>query len=385
MDPRAALTGRNPRSITRPTDSAGLPPCLRTSSVNGLQPRPQRIAATGLRKSYGDHTVLDGIDLTVAEGTVSPCSAPTAPARPPSSTSSPRCSAPTAGRPRSPATTSPREPDGVRAAIGVTGQFSAVDELLTGAENLRLMADLHHLDRAEAAPRVAELLERFDLVDAADKPVADLLRRHAPPPRPGDDADRRAAADLPRRADDRPRPAQPPHDVGRSSASWSPTASTVFLTTQYLEEADQLADRIAVLDRGRLVAEGTPAELKRRVPGGHVRLQFTDADGLAAAARALRDGARATPRPSPCSVPERRQHRRAARACSTGLDGAGVDGRRPDGPHPRPRRRLPRPHRPRSQTTRRGGLPMSTLSLRRDRLGDDAAPQPAATPRATRR
>ena len=102
------------------------------------------------------------------------------------------------------------DPDGVRASIGVTGQFSAVDDLLTGAENLRLMADLNHLGRAAGRARVGELLERFDLVDAAGTAGVDLLGRDAPPPRPGDDAGRLAAGDLPRRADDRARPAQPP-------------------------------------------------------------------------------------------------------------------------------------------------------------------------------
>ena len=107
------------------------------------------------------------------------------------------------------------DPDGVRASIGVTGQFSAVDELLTGEENLRLMADLNHLGRVVGRARVDELLDRFGLADAAAPAGVDVLGRDAPPPRPGHDAGRLAAGDLPRRAHDRARPAQPPADVGR--------------------------------------------------------------------------------------------------------------------------------------------------------------------------
>ena len=141
------------------------------------------------------------------------CSAPTAPARPPRSRSCPPSSAPTAGEVRVAGHDVARDPDAVRAAIGVTGQFSAVDNLLTGEENLLLMADLHHLGRREGRRRAAELLERFDLAEAAEQAGRDLLRRHAAPARPGDDPGRRPADHLPRRADHRPRPAQPPHHV----------------------------------------------------------------------------------------------------------------------------------------------------------------------------
>ena len=106
-----------------------------------------------------------------------------------------------------------RDPDAVRAVIGVTGQFSAVDNLLTGEENLILMADLRHLGRAEGRRRTAELLEQFDLVEAAGEAGIHLLGRHASPARPRDDPGGRPAHHLPRRADHRPRPAQPPHHV----------------------------------------------------------------------------------------------------------------------------------------------------------------------------
>ena len=158
------------------------------------------------------------------------------------------------------------------------------------------MADLRHLGKREGRRRAAELLERFDLVDAAEQAARDLLRRHAPPARPGDDPRRRPADHLPRRADRGARSAQPPRRCGRSSASWSRDGVTIFLTTQYLEEADRLANRIAVLDGGRIVAEGTPDELKRLVPGGHIRLEFADAAALEKAARRVRAAPRATTR-----------------------------------------------------------------------------------------
>jgi ABC-2 type transport system ATP-binding protein len=176
----------------------------------------------------------------------------------------------------------------VRAAIGVTGQFSAIDELLTGRENLRLMADLAHLDRATAAASVSLMLERFDLADAADRRAQtysggmkrrlDLAMTLIARPRlifldePTAGLDPRSRRDL--------------WAIVREQVA---DGVTVLLTTQYLEEADQLADRIGVLDGGRLVAEGTAAELKRRVPGGRVSVQFTTAAGLLAAAAAHPD------------------------------------------------------------------------------------------------
>ena len=117
------------------------------------------------------------------------------------------------------------DPDGVRAAIGVTGQFSAVDELLTGMENMRLMADLNHLGRAAGRERVDELLDRFGLADAAAQAGVDLLGRHAPPARPGHDARRLARGDLPRRAHHRARPARAAARCGTASASSSPAGS----------------------------------------------------------------------------------------------------------------------------------------------------------------
>jgi ABC-2 type transport system ATP-binding protein len=180
-----------------------------------------------------------------------------------------------------------REPNAVRAGIGVTGQFSAVDKLLTGAENLALMGELHHLPRREANRRATQLLERFDLVDAAAKLAGtysggmvrrlDLAMSLIGEPRI-------LFLDEPTTGLD-PRSRRTMWRVVRDLAAGG---VTILLTTQYLDEADELADRIALLERGRVVADGTPAELKRLVPGGHISLEFASAAGLDAAASALR-------------------------------------------------------------------------------------------------
>jgi ABC-2 type transport system ATP-binding protein len=167
------------------------------------------------------------------------------------------------------------DPDGVRAVIGVTGQFSAVDNLLTGAENLQLMAGLRHLGREAGRRRVAELLEQFDLTDAAHKLLSTYsggMRRRLDLAMTLVSKPRVIFLDEPTTGLD-PRSRLTMWQIIRDLAM---SGVTILLTTQYLDEADQLADRIAVLDQGRIVAEGTPAELKSRIPGGHVRLHFAD-------------------------------------------------------------------------------------------------------------
>jgi ABC-2 type transport system ATP-binding protein len=184
-----------------------------------------------------------------------------------------------------------RDSDGVRAVIGLTGQFSAVDKLLTGEENLLLMARLRHLGEKRSRTRVAELLEQFDLVEAARKPLAtysggmqrrlDLAMTLVATPSV-------IFLDEPTTGLD-PRSRHTMWDIVRDLVA---EGTTVLLTTQQLEEADELADRIAVLDGGRIVAEGTPDELKRLVPGGHIRLRFADAAALDRASRLLDESAR---------------------------------------------------------------------------------------------
>ncbi len=253
--------------------------------MTNAPPQPA-IVATGLRKSYGGTTVLDGIDLTVPEGTIFSLLGPNGAGKTTTVQILSTLISADGGEVRVAGHDLSRDPDAIRSAIGVTGQFSAVDNYLTGEENLVLMADLHHLGRRAGRQRVAELLQQFDLVEAAKKTPATYsggMRRRLDLAMGLVGAPRIVFLDEPTTGlDPRGR-----HTMWQIIRELVAGGVTIFLTTQYLEEADQLADRIAVLDHGRLVAEGTPAELKRRIPGGHVRLQFADAGGLESATRSL--------------------------------------------------------------------------------------------------
>jgi ABC-2 type transport system ATP-binding protein len=253
------------------------------------------IQVTGLRKAYGEHVVLDGVELAVAEGTVFALLGPNGAGKTTMVHILSTLIGADAGELRVAGHDVAREPDAVRAAIGVTGQFSAVDNLLTGRENLILMADLHHLGRAEGRRRAAELLERFDLTEAADRPAATYsggMRRRLDLAMTLVGDPRLIFLDEPTTGLD-PRSRRTMWELIRELVAGG---VTIFLTTQYLEEADELADRIALLDDGNVVAEGTPEELKRRVPGGHVRLEYADGyvvevptDGTVAGLRAVLD------------------------------------------------------------------------------------------------
>ena len=168
------------------------------------------------------------------------------------------------------------QPAEVRESISLTGQFAAVDEILSGRENLVLVARLRHLKHPGAI--ADELLARFSLADAGAAAGRDLLGRHAPPARHRHEPDRRPAGHLPRRADHRPRPAGAPRGLGMRSSELAGQGTTVLLTTQYLDEAEQLADRIAILHEGRIIANGTLAELKKLLPAGHGRVRREAAD-----------------------------------------------------------------------------------------------------------
>jgi ABC-2 type transport system ATP-binding protein len=247
------------------------------------------ITATGLRKSFGEKVVLDGVDLSVAEGTVFCLLGPNGAGKTTAVRILSTLIRADGGEVRVAGRDPVREPDAVRAAIGVTGQFSAVDGLLTGRENLLLMADLHHLSRSEGRRRAEDLLSRFDLVDAADRRAATYsggMRRRLDLAMTLVGEPRVIFLDEPTTGLD-PRSRRTMWQIVRDLVG---RGVTIFLTTQYLDEADELADRIAVLDQGTIVATGTPAELKRRVPGGHIRLQFADDAGVTAAA-AILDGA----------------------------------------------------------------------------------------------
>jgi ABC-2 type transport system ATP-binding protein len=249
------------------------------------------IAVTGLHKSFGDHVVLDGVDLSVAEGTIYALLGPNGSGKTTIVKILSTYLAADAGEVRVAGHDLARDPDAVRAAIGVTGQFSAVDNFLTGEENLILMADLHHLGRREGRRRAAELLDHFDLTGAARNLPATYsggMRRRLDLAMTLIGDPRIIFLDEPTTGLD-PRSRRTVWQIIRELAA---DGVTIFLTTQYLEEADQLAHRIAVLDRGKVVAEGTATELKRLVPGGHVRLQFADAKCLDLAARSLTGAAR---------------------------------------------------------------------------------------------
>jgi ABC-2 type transport system ATP-binding protein len=249
------------------------------------------IETRGLRKSFGDHVVLDGIDLDVAEGTIFALLGPNGAGKTTTVQILSTLIRADSGEVRVAGHDPLREPDAVRAAIGVTGQFSAVDNLLTGEENLLLMADLHHLSRSEGRKRAAALLDRFDLVDAAKKlPItySGGMRRRLDLAMTLVGDPRIIFLDEPTTGlDPRSR-----HTMWQIIRDLVAGGVTILLTTQYLDEADELADRIAVLDQGKLVAQGTPDELKRRIPGGHIRLRFADARGLESAARTLGEVAR---------------------------------------------------------------------------------------------
>ncbi|SCE68228.1 ABC-2 type transport system ATP-binding protein [Micromonospora haikouensis] len=260
--------------------------------MSSTRTRPA-IAATGLRKSFGDQVVLDGVDLSVPAGTVFALLGANGAGKTTTVRILSTLLGADAGDVRVAGHDLAREPDAVRAAIGVTGQFSAVDNLLTGEENLLLMADLHHLPRAEGRRLAARLLGQFDLTDAARKPASTYsggMRRRLDLAMTLVGDPRVIFLDEPTTGLD-PRSRRNMWQLVRDLVAGG---VTIFLTTQYLEEADELADRIAVLDRGRVIAEGTAEELKRRIPGGHVRLRFADEQGLDAARRVLgqvtRDG-----------------------------------------------------------------------------------------------
>ena len=248
--------------------------------------RPAAIEVSGLRKSFGDRLVLDGVDLTAPTGSVLAVLGPNGAGK----TTTVRILATLAAADGGTALVGghdvTREPDAVRALIGVTGQFSAVDKLLTVRENLRLVADLRRLGRVAARARVDELVEQFDLGDHADTRGAqlsgglvrrlDLAMTLVPGPRV-------VFLDEPTTGLD-PRSRRALWDHVRSLVT---DGVTVLLTTQYLEEADQLADAVALLDGGRVVAHDTPAALKRLVPGGSIRIHLGDDRSLVAAAHAF--------------------------------------------------------------------------------------------------
>ncbi|MEU8632852.1 ATP-binding cassette domain-containing protein [Amycolatopsis sp. NPDC048633] len=234
------------------------------------------IEARGLRKSYGDVDVLEGVDLSVQRGTMFALLGPNGAGK----TTTVRILSTLLDADGGTVTINGHDLDGpkrkVREQIGLTGQDTAVDELLTGRENLRMMARLFHLGTAEAKTRATELLTQFDLTEAADRQVKTYsggMRRRL-------DLAISLITSPPVLFLDEPTTGLDPRS---RSAMWDAIrelldgGTTILLTTQYLEEADQLADRIAVIDKGRVVAEGTAAELKRKVGTERLKLTFATA------------------------------------------------------------------------------------------------------------
>ncbi|WP_405798730.1 ATP-binding cassette domain-containing protein [Streptomyces sp. NBC_01506] len=257
---------------------------------NGQQP-PTAVSATGLRKSYGDKLVLDGIDLSIPAGTVFALLGPNGAGKTTAVKILSTLITADAGELHVDGHDLAAEPQAVRAAIGVTGQFSAVDSLITGEENMLLMADLHHLSRREGRRVAAELLERFDLVEAAKKPASTYsggMKRRLDIAMTLVGNPRIIFLDEPTTGlDPRSR-----HNMWGIIRGLVAGGVTVLLTTQYLDEADELADRIAVLNDGKIAAEGTADELKRLIPGGHIRLRFTDPSAYRSAADTLTEATR---------------------------------------------------------------------------------------------
>ncbi|MEV0529447.1 ATP-binding cassette domain-containing protein [Streptomyces sp. NPDC050439] len=295
---------------------------MSTSSQNNGNPSSAAVSALGLRKSYGDKTVLDGVDLRIPAGSVFALLGPNGAGKTTAVKILSTLISADGGEAQVAGHDIAASPDGVRAAIGVTGQFSAVDGLITGEENMLLMADLHHLSKSEGRRVAAELLARFDLTEAAKKPASTYsggMKRRLDIAMTLVGDPRIIFLDEPTTGlDPRSR-----HNMWQIIRELVTGGVTVFLTTQYLEEADELADRIAVLNNGKIAAEGTAEELKRLIPGGHVRLRFTDPDAYKAAASALRESTRDDEALS-LSIPSDGSQREL-RSLLDWLDAAGVE------------------------------------------------------------
>ncbi|MFJ1561529.1 ATP-binding cassette domain-containing protein [Streptomyces mirabilis] len=248
---------------------------------------PPAIKATGLRKSFGEKLVLDDIDFEVPSGRIWSLLGPNGAGKTTLVQILSTLIRPDAGTIQVAGHDLLQDPEAVRGAIGVTGQFAAVDEMLTGEENLVLMCQLYRLPREETRQRTDELLERFDLAGDDAKKLAGTysggMRRKLDLAMTLVGRPRIIFLDEPTTGLD-PRSRRTMWSIIRGLAA---DGVTILLTTQYLEEADELADSIAVLHQGGFVAQGTPDELKRLVPGGYIRLVFDTAEQLSLGAQAL--------------------------------------------------------------------------------------------------
>jgi ABC-2 type transport system ATP-binding protein len=244
------------------------------------------ISVTGLVKSFGDVRALDGIDLEVAEGTVLGVLGPNGAGKTTAVRVLTTLLSPDAGTARVAGLDVVADAAALRSRIGLAGQYAAIDDNLTGVENLVMVGRLYGMRRAQARARARELLERFDLVDAGDrvaKTYSGGMRRRL-------DLAAALVARPPVLFLDEPTTGLDPRsriDLWETIEGLVAEGTTVLLTTQYLDEADRLADRIAVIDSGRVIAEGTADELKDRVGGERVEVHVTDPAAAPAAAAAL--------------------------------------------------------------------------------------------------
>jgi ABC-2 type transport system ATP-binding protein len=243
------------------------------------------VVAEGLHKSFGDTHALRGLDLRVPAGSVCGVLGPNGAGKTTAVRILATLSDPDSGHARIAGHDVVREADKVRRLIGLAGQYAAVDEKLTGRSNLRMFGRLYHLPRAQARRRADELLERFGLMEAADRPVGGYsggMRRRLD-----------VVASLILRPQvlflDEPTTGLDPRSRGEiwdSIRELVADGTTVLLTTQYLDEADQLADDIAVVDHGRVIATGTPDQLKATI-GDRLDVVLTEAASLRAAATVM--------------------------------------------------------------------------------------------------
>ncbi|MGH3321813.1 MAG: ATP-binding cassette domain-containing protein [Streptosporangiaceae bacterium] len=256
------------------------------------------VEARGLRRRFGKTEALRGVDLTVEPGTVCGLLGPNGAGK----TTAVRILAtlllPDAGRARVAGYDVVREAGKVRRRIGLAGQYAAVDELLTGKGNLELVGRLYHLPRHGVRRRAEELLEQFDLADAGDR----LVKTYSGGMRRRLDLAASLLASPPVLFLDEPTTGLDPHSRGEmwdAIRKLVADGTTVLLTTQYLDEADHLADRIVVIDRGRVAGTGSPEQLKVEIGGERLDVQVRDAARLSDAAAAITRAANAEPRTEP--------------------------------------------------------------------------------------
>ena len=271
------MTTAAPPALDPTAETARTPPTPSTDVI---------VSARGISHAFDATPVLDGVDLDVVRGTVCALLGPNGAGKTTMINILSTLLRADAGRATVNGHDVVDDPQRVKQSISLTGQYAAVDDILTGRENLVMLGRLNHLGRRRSRARADELLEQFDLVDAGDRRVATYsggMRRRL-------DIAGGLVADPPVIFLDEPTTGLDPR---ARQTMWGVIdtlvagGTTVLLTTQYLDEADRLADRIAVLAGGRIIAEGTPSDLKRRIPGEQVEVGFGDVTQLHAAALAL--------------------------------------------------------------------------------------------------